>query len=162
VRSPHGGLSEAVERQLISTLFNQRSVLVAGNAPLIIVAVVGWLESAQGWFLTWAIAIAVTLAARLAIELVFDRRSANPAALPFGVESTPLVAGQRVPFWDARHSSSSSNVHPVTPMLVLSTELVFIMGSVARVCACPVIAKGQALLGLVPIFVVCVLPDDVY
>jgi len=162
VRSPHGGLSEAVERQLVATLFNQRSVLVAGNAALTIVAVVGWLESAQGWFLIWAIAIAVTLAARLAIELAFDRRSSEPGRI--AVWGRIYTAGS----WATGALLGCSalvivkHVHPLIQMLVLSTELVFIMGSVARVCACPVIAKGQALLGLVPIFVVCVLQDDVY
>jgi hypothetical protein len=154
-------LSEAVERQLVATLFNQRSVLVAGNAALIIVAVVGWLESAQSWFLTWAIAIAVTLAARLTIESVFDLRSGEAGITAWGRIYT---AGA----WATGALLGCSalvivkHVHPLIQMLVLSTELVFIMGSVARVCACPVIAKGQALLGLVPIFVVCVLQDDVY
>lgn len=162
MRVPHGPLSKTIERQLVATLFNQRSVLVAGNAALIIVAVVGWLESAQNWFLTWAIAIAFTLGARLAIELVFDRRS--------GPDCCPAVWGRiyAAGCWATGALLGCSafvivkHVHPLIQMLVLSTELVFIMGSMARICACPVIAKGQALLGLVPIFVVCVVQNDVY
>jgi diguanylate cyclase (GGDEF)-like protein len=158
---PPGALSVAVERQLLATLFDQRSTLVVGNSAFLALAVVGWFETGQAWFLVWAGAIGVTFAARFAFECFYDRM-ANERSLAFwrrwyaaGSWTTGILLG-------CSALAIVNHVHPLVQMLVLSTELVFVMGSAARICAVPLIARVQILLGIVPVFVVCMLTNDPY
>lgn len=156
---PRGSPSLNVQRQLVTALFNQRLVLVAGNVGLLAVAIFSWFETAQVWFLGWAVAIGLIAAARWAFECFYDLRAAEHGIAFWrsgyiaGAWATGVVVG-------CSANVILYHVDPLVQMLVLSTELVFVMGAAARVCAVPSVAVGQILLGLVPVFLVCVLASD--
>ncbi len=148
--------SDEVERQLIATLFDQQGVLVAGHAALFLAAIASWFESGQSWFLAWAAAVAIVLAGRLPYERQF-----HPARHRCTTEISCRV--HRTGCWATGvllGCGALVFVNPVGPaiqLLVLAAETVFIMGGAARNAASKVNAKGQILLGIVPLFATCLL-----
>jgi diguanylate cyclase (GGDEF)-like protein len=152
--------SDEVERQLIATLFDQQGVLVAGHIALFVAAIASWFESGQSWFLAWAAAIAIVLVGRLPFERHF-----HPARRRCTVEISRLV--HRTGCWATGillGCGALVFVIPVGPgiqLLVLATETVFIMGGAGRNAASKANAKGQILLGIVPLFATCLLTAKV-
>ena len=151
--------TDEVERQLIATLFDQRGVLIAGHAALFLVAIAGWFESGQSWFPAWAAAIVVVLAVRLRYERHF-----HPARHRCNVGTSRLI--HRIGCWATGGLLGCAafvivnHVDPVIQLLVLAAETVFIMGGAARNAASRLNAKGQILLGIVPVFAACLLTAD--
>ena len=63
------GLSDAVKWQLTAMLFTQTSTMLIGGGAILAVAIIGYMQTHQAWFLPWAIAIGLVLAVRFGARI---------------------------------------------------------------------------------------------
>jgi diguanylate cyclase (GGDEF)-like protein len=154
--------SEDLEWQLVGTLFNQTQTLVIGGVGLFLVALFGWWDTHQPWFLWWAIAVPAVLVARLLLERAYWRRREGAGRVALWRRRFIAGAWLMGGMWGCGALVIARDVPPLLQMIVLATLLVIVMGGAARNAGCPMAATGQTLLGLVPAFVVCATRHDRY
>ncbi len=155
--------SEAVRWQLTALLFTQTSIMVIGGGALLAVAIVGGVKTHQAWFVIWALAIALVLAIRVALDRAFVRR--------------PLGEGPTVDVWLRRFTAAAwtmgavygatafvilMHAPPVLQILALSVKTAIVIGSAARNASCRLAARGQIVLGIGPVFLASLAMRDPY
>jgi diguanylate cyclase (GGDEF)-like protein len=156
------GRSEDLEWQLVGTLFNQTQTLVIGGIGLFLVALFGWRDTGQSWFLWWAVAVPIVLVGRLLVERAYRLRREGPDRVALWRRRFIAGAWLMGVLWGCGALVIARDVPPLLQMIVLATLLVIVMGGAARNAGCPPAASGQTLLGLVPTFVACATKHDRY
>lgn len=156
------GLSDGVQRQLVAKLFDQTTTLVVAGIGFAVVATVCWFRSGETWFAIWAALSLATLGARVALEWAFNHRR-DPAE-DIGKWRLRFVAGAWAMggLWGASALTIVYHDDSFVQMYTISVLGVIVIGGAARNASSPLAARGQTLIGLVPLIVVCLASNDSY
>ena len=153
---------EALEWQLVTTLYNQTPPLLVGAFGLCLVALFGWWDTGQTWFLDLGVATLVLLTGRLFLERAFRLRREGPNRAAIWQGRFVIGAWAMGIVWGCVALVVTTNVPPLLQMIVLSGMMVIVMGAAARNAGSFVAAAGQILFGLVPTFIACAASHERY
>ena len=153
---------EALEWQLVTTLYNQTPSLVIGAFGLALVSCFGWWNTGQGWFVDWGVATLVVLAARLFLERAYRFRRERPNRVAVWRLRFALGAWAMGALWGCAALVVTTNAPSLLQMITLSVMMVIVMGGAARNAGSRVAAAGQIVLGLTPTFFACAVSHELY
>ena len=161
-RRPKAARSEALEWQLVTTLYGQTPPLIFGAFGTCLVAVFGWWDTGRESFLDWALATLVLLAGRLALERAYRFRREGPDRVALWGRRFVIGAWAMGIVWGCTAMVVVERVPPLLQMVALSGMLVIVMSGAARNAGSPVAAAGQVVFGLVPTLVACAASHERY
>lgn len=153
-------LSEAIAWQLVLTLYNQSSTLVVGGLALPIVALIGWAQTGQIWYVVWACAMVVSLAGRLGLQSAFLRRREGPDRVAVWGRRFTVGAWLTGLLWGCAAFGITAHADPLVEILLIAGQMVIIMGAAARNAGYPPAVYGQVALSLLPLLVASVIDGD--
>jgi diguanylate cyclase (GGDEF)-like protein len=149
------------ELQLVALLYNQTLTLVGGGIAMPVVALICWIRTHQTWFLIWDVLLISLLAVRMALDLAF-RTYQSSASVDAWRNRFVIGAWLMGVLCGAAALTIVVRDDPFVQLFGISIETVVIMGAAARNSSCPLAARGQAVLGMIPIAAACLAVDDPY
>jgi diguanylate cyclase (GGDEF)-like protein len=155
-------LSEGIQRQLVAKLFNQTTTLVVGGIALAFLAALCWARTGDGWFAIWAGCALAVLGGRIALESAFHHR--RERADDIGVWRTRFIAGAWAmgALWGAGATPIIYHCGPVVTMFIITVTTAIVMGGAARNASSPLAARGQMILGSLPLFAALLTSGEPY
>jgi diguanylate cyclase (GGDEF)-like protein len=154
------GGSEAVERELVATLYRQTPTMITGALVISFAALVGWYATRQPFFLCWIALIVGTVAARIAIERAYHTRRDALGGTDRWRRRYAYGAWAIGAAWGASAFTMGPGIPLQVTLFVMSVVLVTIMGAASRNCGSLLAARGQLFIALTPLVIAALCQPD--
>ncbi len=150
------GPSASIEFELVASGYGQKLAVIVGGCALPLVALVSFFACHQPWLLVWAGLILLILAGRLLLIHTFASASVASDVAIWQTRFTIGTCLLGAAWGGCAATVIVARLDPLLQLMMIATESVTVMGGAARNSGVPAAARGQVLLGVVPVICACV------
>jgi diguanylate cyclase (GGDEF)-like protein len=160
VKVAEAGYSEAVERELVATLYRQTPSMIVGVIVNALVALIGWYATRQTIFLGWIGLVAAIVAGRIALEHAYHARRDRTGQTARWRRRYDYGAWAVGAAWGCAAFATGPGIPLTITFCVITVVAVTLMGAAARNAGSVLATRGQLIIALTPLVIASICQPD--